>query len=97
MKALRLLLKSLAGTIIFLSVLFISAGRLTYWQGWLYAATNLILVLVNTLALPRREGLAKERSEAGEGTQQWDKRIVALSALTLILTYIVAGLDAGPS
>lgn len=95
MKVIQLLLKSLAGTVLFLIILFISAGRINYWQGWLYATVNLILSVINTLALVNKSELAGERSKSGVGTKSWDKRIIGFSAITLILTYIVAGMDSG--
>ncbi len=35
MKTVQLFIKSLIGTLFFLLILFISAGRINYWQGWL--------------------------------------------------------------
>lgn len=95
MKTTALLLKSLAGTLFFLVILFVCAGRTDYWQGWLFTAINIPLVFVNTLSLRKNEELASERSTAGQGAKSWDKKILGLSALTLIATYVVAGLDAG--
>jgi len=90
----KLFIKSLIGTLFFLLILFISAGRINYWQGWLFAAVSIILVILNSFVLSSDE-LAEERSKTKTGTKLWDKKIVGLSALTLIITYIVAGLDAG--
>lgn len=95
MKAFRLFIKSLAGTLIFLSILFISAGRLNYWQGWLYASINIISLIINSLALRNKEELVEERSTTKLETKSWDKKILGLSAVSLIFTYIVGGLDAG--
>ena len=95
MKMFQLFIKSLAGTLLFLCILFLSAGRMDYWQGWLYASINIASLLLNTLSLRNSKELAGERSSAKAGTRSWDKRIVGLSAITLIITYIVAGLDAG--
>lgn len=95
MKTLKLLGRSLFGTLVFLLILFISAGRIDYWQGWIYASVNIILVFINTLALTSKESLAEERSAIKEGAKSWDKRIVGLSAIVLIISYVVAGLDAG--
>lgn len=95
MKAAPLLIKSLIGTLFFLLILFISAGRINYWQGWLYAAFNIISVLLNSFMLINNTELAEERSTAKAGTKSWDKKILGSSAIVLIITYIVAGLDAG--
>jgi protein-S-isoprenylcysteine O-methyltransferase Ste14 len=95
MKATQLFLKSLTGTLFFLLILFISAGRIDYWQGWLYASVCIISVLLNSLLITKNKELAEERSTVKEGTKSWDKKILGLSAVTLIITYIVAGLDSG--
>jgi protein-S-isoprenylcysteine O-methyltransferase Ste14 len=95
MKAIQLFIKSLIGTLFFLLILFISAGRINYWQGWLYAAICIISVLLNSFALKNKNELAAERSEIKSGTKSWDKLILGLSAITLIITYIVAGSDSG--
>jgi len=95
MKASQLLIKSLAGTLIFLFILFFSAGRINYWQGWLYASVNIACLFLNSYALGENEELAEERSKVRSDTKSWDKKILALSALVLIITYVVAGLDSG--
>lgn len=95
MKMVKLFIKSLTGTLFFLSILFISAGRLNYRQGWLYAAICIISVFLNSFALKEKEELAAERSGIRSGTKSWDKLILGLSAITLLICYNVAGLDSG--
>ena len=95
MKTIQLLIKSLIGTLFFLLMLFISAGRINYWQGWLYATICIISVLLNSFALKNKDEIAAERSGVKSGTKSWDKRILGLSTVTLIITYIVTGLDSG--
>jgi len=95
MKTVQLLIKSLIGTLFFLLILFISAGRINYWQGWLYASICIISVLLNSFALKGKDELSAERSEVKSGTKSWDKVILGLSAVMLIITYIIAGLDSG--
>jgi len=95
MKAGQLLIKSLTGTLFFLLILFISAGRIDYWQGWLFATICIISVILNSFALKDKDETAAERSVVKSGTKSWDKIIIGLSSVTLIMTYIVAGLDSG--
>lgn len=95
MKNVQLFIKSLTGVLFFLLILFVSAGRTDYWQGWVYAVINLIAVSLNSFALRNNNELAAERSEVKSGTKSWDKIILGLSAVTLIITYIVSGLDSG--
>ena len=95
MKANQLFIKSLMGTVFFLIILFISAGRINYWQGWLYATMSIICVFLNSLVTGKNQELAEERAAVRADTKAWDKKILGLSALVLIITYIVAGLDSG--
>jgi protein-S-isoprenylcysteine O-methyltransferase Ste14 len=97
MKAIQLFIKSLIGTLFFLTILFISAGRIDYWQGWLYASINFICLLLNSLLIRNNNELAEERSTTKADTKSWDKKILGLSAISLIITYIVSGLDNGRS
>jgi protein-S-isoprenylcysteine O-methyltransferase Ste14 len=89
------LIKHFIGTFIFFSFLFISAGRIDYWQGLIYVIIGLIMVSLNYTVLRVDAELLKERSKPGEGTRKWDKTILGLSFLITISMYITAGLDSG--
>jgi protein-S-isoprenylcysteine O-methyltransferase Ste14 len=95
MKSIQLFIKSLLGTAFFLLILFVSAGRINYWQGWLFTAISLFSLCLNSLVVKNKEELAAERSELKPGTKSWDKKLLGLSAVILIITYIVCGMDAG--
>jgi protein-S-isoprenylcysteine O-methyltransferase Ste14 len=88
-------LKLFTGTLIFFIVIFISAGRIAYWQGLVYVAIGLIMRLLNLTVLSIDQQLLKERSKPGEGAKKWDKTILGLSFLASISMYIIAGLDSG--
>ena len=94
MKA-KYLIKQLVGTFIFFAIPFISAGRINYWQGLIYVAIGLTMVLLNFTILRVDSELLKERSRPGENTKKWDKTILGLSFLATISMYITAGLDSG--
>jgi len=88
-------IKHIAGSLIFFSLLFISAGRVNYMQGWVYVAIGLIMIVLNYTVLRINPDLLEERSKPGENAKKWDKMILGLSFLITILMYIVAGLDSG--
>jgi hypothetical protein len=48
----KLILKSLSFIVLIVVVIFISAGRLDYWQGWAYTGLNLIFLIVSYFLLP---------------------------------------------
>lgn len=87
--------KHLVGSLLFFSVLFFSAGKILYLQGWLYVAIGLVMILLNYTLLKIDAKLADERSKPGEGGKKWDKRILGLSFLATIAMFVVAGLDSG--
>jgi protein-S-isoprenylcysteine O-methyltransferase Ste14 len=89
------LIKHLSGSILFFSIIFISAGRLDYWQGLIYVIIGIIMVFLNYTVLRVDSELLNERSKFGEGTKKWDKTILGLSFLMTISMYLIAGLDSG--
>jgi protein-S-isoprenylcysteine O-methyltransferase Ste14 len=89
------ILKHLAGSLAFFSILFISAGRLDYWQGILYVAIGLVMVAINYTVLRIDPELLKERAQPAKDTKKWDKAILGLSFLATLAMYVVAGLDSG--
>jgi protein-S-isoprenylcysteine O-methyltransferase Ste14 len=89
------LIKHLIGSLLFFAVIFISAGRINYWQGLIYVLIGLIMVLLNYTVLRIDSELSNERSKPGVGTKKWDKAILGLSFLVAISMYIIAGLDSG--
>ncbi|MEI6764640.1 MAG: isoprenylcysteine carboxylmethyltransferase family protein [Bacteroidota bacterium] len=95
MKSSSLIIKNLAGTLLFFSVLFFSAGRIDYWQGWIYVIIGLLMLVLNYTILRIDAELMNERSRPGEGAKQWDKLLLGLSFLMLISMFVTAGLDSG--
>lgn len=89
------LIKHLSGTLIFFLILFISAGRLDYWQGLVYLAIGLVMFLLSYTVFRIDPELMNERSGAREGVKNWDKSILGLSFLMTIAMYVIAGLDSG--
>jgi protein-S-isoprenylcysteine O-methyltransferase Ste14 len=89
------LVKQFFGTFLFFAIIFISAGRINYWQGLIYVTIGIIMVLLNYTVLRIDSQLLNERSRAGEGAKKWDKAILGLSFLVTIAMFIIAGLDSG--
>ena len=87
--------KHFVGTFIFFTIIFISAGRIDYWQGLTYVIIGLIMSILNYTVFRIDSDLLNERSKPGEGAKKWDKSILGLSLLSTILMFITAGLDSG--
>ena len=75
--------------------LFIPAGRLDYWQGWVYLALSLAILLVTRSVLRGNPQLMEERMKPGVGMKSWDKWYFATSTPLYFVMLVVAGLDAG--
>ncbi len=78
-------------------VLFAAAGRIDWWQGWVYAALTLGVALISRYILYRKNpDLIAERAHftESEGIKDWDKRLVIWIAVILPLVFMItAGLD----
>jgi protein-S-isoprenylcysteine O-methyltransferase Ste14 len=79
-------------------LLFVPAGRLDWIEAWaLLAAYGLFLVAYAWWGLHRDPEQLRERGRArrAENVKPWDKAIMAAYTVFLLLTPVVAGLDAG--
>jgi protein-S-isoprenylcysteine O-methyltransferase Ste14 len=81
--------------ILIIAFLFVVAGRLDYWQGWLFGGISLAFFLLNVILLRHNPELALERQRPGPGMKSWDKAYLAISALMGLTALVLAGLDAG--
>lgn len=95
MKKLTFFVKSFSGIFFFILVLFISAGRINYYQGWIYSSLSFLGLLMNFISIQSNPELMEERSKPGKGIKKWDKQILGFSALLTLIMLIVAGLDSG--
>ncbi len=76
-------------------LLFLSAGRWDWLWGWVYLGLFVLFDLATALAvIPRHPALLAERAQIQEGTKDWDKILVRLSAAYLpMVSWVIAGLD----
>jgi protein-S-isoprenylcysteine O-methyltransferase Ste14 len=78
-------------------VLFVAAGRVDWWQAWIYMILTVVISLVSryVLFLKNPELIAERaRFTQSEGIKDWDKRLVVLIAIVGPLGFmIIAGLD----
>lgn len=96
----RLLLQTALGfsflMLVMALALFIPAGSLRYWQGWVYLAVFAGCTLLITAWLFRNDpGLLSRRVQAGPvaETQRSQQILQSLASLCFILLFIVPGLD----
>ncbi len=89
------IVRAFVSPVLFSIILFLCAGRLDYLEGWFYWCTNLLASLMHIIALRGSPDLAMERSKPGEGIKPWDKAILGLSAIALVVNIVLGGLDSG--
>jgi len=88
-------LRSLLGIVVVIGIVFLSSGRLDYWQGWLFIGVILASALMSLWLLRDNGGLVAERLRPGKGTKWWDKGYYLLSTPLYFTAVVVAGIDAG--
>lgn len=83
--------------VIFLgAVLFISAGTLHYWEGWVYISVFFLCCAAITVYLVKTDmELLKRRLNAGPGgeKEKSQKIIQSIAQVAFISIYVVSGLD----
>lgn len=88
-------IKHFAGSILFFAIIFVSAGKINYWQGIVYVIIGLIMATAGYTVLKPGSDLLAERAKPREGTKNWDKALLLSAFLVTISMYILAGLDSG--
>ena len=91
----RIVLRALLGFVVIIVLVFGSAGRWDYWQGWIYLLLALVAMAMMWLVLPKDSDLVEERLRPGAGMKGWDRIYFALSTPMYLIAVIVAGLDVG--
>ena len=90
---LQALTKFLLGVIIFGLLIFLPAGSLQYWQGWLLMGILFVPMFVAGLILMvKNPELLRKRLNAKEEEKE-QKSVVALSGVMFVAAFVVAGLN----
>ena len=90
---LQVLSKFLLGAVIIGLLIFLPAGSLHYWQGWLLMGILFVPMFVAGLVMMvKNHELLQKRLNAKEQEKE-QKTVVALSGLLFIATFVVAGLN----
>ena len=91
----KIWIRGILGIAVIAGLIFVSSGRLDYWQGWAYFGINLAIVALTTWLLRNNLELVAERLNPGKGTKLWDKGYFLLSTPLYFAAVILAGIDAG--
>ena len=87
------LTKFLGGVILTGALVFLPAGSLGFWQGWLFMGTLFIPIFIaGVVMLTKSPELLRKRLNAKEKEME-QKGVVALSGILFIASFAVAGLN----
>lgn len=85
--------KFFLGLVVVGVLLFVPAGTLNYWQGWLFVGVLFVPMFVAGVVLMfRQPELLRKRLEAKEEEKE-QKWVVALSGMLFMAMFVVAGLN----
>lgn len=81
---------------LYLTVLFVAAGRLNWWPGWIYVGLLSVMQLAAHLLLKAKNpALIAARRRIGAGTPAWDRRWLLGMRILMFAVALVAALDGG--
>ena len=87
------LTKFLLGVIVFGVLIFLPAGSLHYWQGWLLMGILFVPMFVaGLLLMVKNPELLRKRLNSKEEEKE-QKSVVALSGMMFVAAFVVAGLN----
>lgn len=87
------LIKFLTGVLLVGILIFLPAGSLTYWHGWLLMGILFVpMFVVGIVLMLKKPDLLRKRLDAKEEESE-QKSVVALSGLLFIIAFVVAGLN----
>ncbi len=91
-------IRIVVGTAAMMAGVFMAAGRIDYWQGWLFSGCYAAVILLSVAGLVKKEefrDLMKERMKPGPGTKWWDKVFYVFFIPAFLGILVIAGLDGG--
>ena len=88
------ILSRLAGVALFFTAWFWVAGRVAWPQAWAFLAVFLIGALTLTWRLARTDpALLRERSQPPDKAEPWDRIVMRLYAVLLLVLMVIVALD----
>jgi protein-S-isoprenylcysteine O-methyltransferase Ste14 len=86
-----------AGFLVLLGIfIFVPAGTLSYWQGWVFlAAFGFALAFFMLYGMLRDPNMLKERSQKAKNVKHWDTVILNIYTVFLVIMVVLAPLDGG--
>jgi protein-S-isoprenylcysteine O-methyltransferase Ste14 len=89
----KLALRFLLVLVVYGALLFIPAGSLRFWQGWVYILTSFVSALFAFAYFYRRDPELIERRLKMKEEVREQKRIMAFVYITWVIAFVLPGLD----
>ncbi len=90
------LLQVVATFLVIGGVMFLSAGRLDWWEAWVFLIVYFVIALVTALwMLGTNPELTQERDRPGKNVKSWDNLLVGINLVLTLVLFAAIGLDAG--
>lgn len=89
----KIIIRTILFLALIIAVIFISAGRLDYWQGWAYVGLSILFLILSYLLLSSE--LIHERLKPENGVKNWDKIFQKVSVPIFIAILVISSLDGG--
>lgn len=90
---LRALTRYIVGVVAVALLLFLPAGTMCYWQGWLLISSLFVpMLVVGVVLYAKNPALLERRLQAKEGRAE-QSLVVRLSGLLFVASFVVAGLN----
>ena len=84
------------GLAVFAMLWFGVAGRVTWWQGWAFLLTFIIYVSILVWRLSKvNPELVRERNLPADKAEAWDRVVMGIYIVILVVLLIVSALDGG--
>lgn len=74
-------------------IIFISAGTVHYWQGWVFCGVFFGILTITLIAFSGKKELIQERIKPGPGVKWWDKIFFPLAQIIMVFILAVSSLD----
>ena len=90
------IMRGILGLAVFTVAWFGIAGRVTWWQGWAFLLTFIVFtsILVRHLSKVNPD-LVRERNQPAEKAEAWDRMVMSIYSVVLVVLLIVSALDGG--
>jgi protein-S-isoprenylcysteine O-methyltransferase Ste14 len=84
------------GLAVFAVLWFGVAGRVTWWQGWAFLLTFVVYVSILMWRLSKvNPELVRERNLPADKAESWDRVVMGIYTVILVILLIVSALDGG--